>query len=72
MPAIFRVTNPLGEVYYMDPEGCEITKGEAIVQAFRGHPATYAEEMARRKKAWSIRHDCREDHESNPHGIEEF
>ena len=33
MPHLFRVTNPHGEVWYMDADGREITRGEAIVEA---------------------------------------
>ena len=72
MPAIFRVTNPLGETYYLAANGEELTKGEAIASAYRGHPSGYDAEMKRRKKLWSVKHDCREETEHNPHQVEEF
>lgn len=72
MPHLFRVTNPHGETWYMDADGCEITKGEAIIEAMKRRCADPEAERKERKKLWSIRHDCRVEEEYNPSEIEEI
>lgn len=72
MPHLFRVTNPHGETWYMDADGREITKGEAILEARRRRYNDPEEERQTRKKLWSIRHDCLIDEDRNPSDIEEF
>lgn len=57
MPAIFRVLSTDGVARYIAADGDEITKGEAIAAAFKGHPSTHEEEMQRRAKMYEARHD---------------
>jgi len=56
MKALFSIEAPDGQRHYLTEKGDEITRDEAIAEAKEFWDAD--EELERRVKRWSVKHDC--------------